>query len=96
MVAISRVHHTGRTKNKSELSTVALHTTKVNLLAGHYLEMTGKQINLNLKNRKTNRLLSPYDFKVLRFYFSERTDRKNVTFTFHFIPRNALVETTDR
>ena len=24
MVAISRVHHTGRTKNKSELSTVAL------------------------------------------------------------------------
>ena len=39
---------------------------KVNLLAGH-LEMTGKQINLNLKNRKTNRLLA---HTILRFYGS--------------------------
>ena len=38
--------------------------TKVNLLAGH-LEMTGKQINLSLKNRKTNRLLA---HTILRFY----------------------------
>ena len=37
--------------------------TKVNLLAGH-LEMTGKQINLSLKNRKTNRLLA---HTILRF-----------------------------
>ena len=39
---------------------------KVNLLAGH-LEMTGKQIYLNLKNRKTNRLLA---HTILRFYGS--------------------------
>ena len=37
--------------------------TKVNLLAGH-LEMTGKQIYLSLKNRKTNRLLA---HTILRF-----------------------------